>query len=61
MSLHLRDDPKIVLGVFDFGLLNKAPVCPHDNSRLPHEYAIPPRMIPHNAANVVVVFNSEGI
>ena len=43
------------------GGLNKAPVCPHDNSRLPHEYAIPPRMIAHNAANVIVVFNSEGI
>ena len=45
MSLRLRDDPKIVLGVFDFGSLKKAPVCPHDNNRLPHEYATPPKMI----------------
>ena len=61
MSLHLRDDPKLALAVFDFGSLKKVPVCPHDNSRLPREYAVPPRMIAHNAANVIVVFNSEGI
>ena len=61
MSLHLRDDPKLVLGVFDFGSLNKAPVCPRDNSRLPHEHAAPPKMIAHNSANVIVVFNSAGI
>ena len=61
MSLHLRDDPKLVLGVFDFGSLNKAPACPHDNSRLPHEHAVPPKLIAHNSANVIVVFNSAGI
>ena len=61
MSLHLRDDPKLTLAVFDFGSLKKVPVCPHDNSRLPREYAVPPRMIAHNAANVIVVFNSDGI
>ena len=61
MSLHLRDDPKLVLGVFDFGSLNKVPVCPHDNSRLPLEYSIPPRMIARNSAQIVVVFNSDGI
>ena len=44
-----------------FGSLNKVPVCPRDNSRLPREYAVPPRMIAHNAANVIVVFNSDGI
>ena len=61
MSLHLRNDPKLVLGVFDFGSLNKAPACPRDNSRLPHEHAVPPKMIAHNSANVTVVFNSAGI
>ena len=59
MSLHLRDDPKLTLAIFDFGSLNKEPVCPHDNSRLPRQYAIPPRMIAHNAANIIVVFNSQ--
>ena len=61
MSLHLRDDPKLVLGVFDFGSINKAPVCPHDNSRLPHEYAVPSQMIAHNSSNITVIFNSAGI
>ena len=61
MSWHLRDDPKLVLGVFDFGSLNKAPACPRAASRLPHEHAVPPNMIAHNSANVIVVFNSAGI
>ena len=61
MSLHLRDDPKLTLAVFDFGPLTKEPVCPHDNSRLPRQYAVPPRIIAHNPANVIVVFNSDGI
>ena len=42
-------------------LLIKEPVCPHDNSRLPRQYAVPPRIIAHNPANVIVVFNSDGI
>ena len=48
MSLHLRDDPKLTLAVFDFGPLTKEPVCPRDNSRLPRQYAVPPRIIAHN-------------
>ena len=61
MSLHLRDDPKLTLAVFDFGPLTKEPVCPHDNRRLPRQYAVPPRIIAHNPASVIVVFNSDGI
>ena len=61
MSLHLHDDPKLLLVVFDFGSLTKESVCPHDNSRLPGQYVVPPRIIAHNPANVIVGFNSDGI
>ena len=61
MSLHMRDDPKLAIGVFDLCPLTKEPVCLQDSSRLPEDYAIPPRLIARNATHVVVVFNSEGL
>ena len=60
MSRHMRDHPKLTLGIFEFDF-TRSLVCPKDRSLLPNWRSIPPQLVARNSASVTVCFNSAGL